>query len=113
VIEDAEIRGPIRLRLIEHVGFPLWDREDFLGDDYDELHAWLGLTRASYDALWAWQRQFDALEPGDRRALAALRAPGEQLRARLTAEFGGRWDVELEDVRSVPLRRRIGSWLRR
>ena len=96
--EGAEIRGPLRLRLIEHIGFPLWDSHDFLGDDFDELHAWLGLTRESYDALWAWQRAFDAVAPRDRTALAGLKAPGEALRARLEDELGDRWAVELEDV---------------
>jgi hypothetical protein len=35
----VEIRGPIVLRLVEHIGFPLRDAGAFISDDFEELHA--------------------------------------------------------------------------
>lgn len=39
-------------------GFPLWDDEGHLGDDFDYLHDKLGLDRELYEDLDAWNQAF-------------------------------------------------------
>jgi hypothetical protein len=90
---DDDVHGPIRLRLVEHVPFPLWDREEFLGDDFAELHAWLGITRATYDRLAGLQRDFEAAH---QHLTPELAATARSLADQLAAELNGRFEVRYQ-----------------
>lgn len=50
------VTPPLRLRALPHTAFPLWDAEEYLGDDVDWLHRHLGLSHETYGLLLAWQR---------------------------------------------------------
>lgn len=82
-----ELINPIRIRLVEQMPFPLWDGEDFLGEDFDELSAWLGISRSTYDALADLQRAFDEREPGEIILPAELAERRELVRTVLEAEL--------------------------
>jgi hypothetical protein len=100
-VDGASIHNPLRLRAVEYVEFPLWDAEEWLGDDFDWLHENLGLSWPSYEALTAWQAQFDELSTDSGAASeleerkAEHRETGAQLAARLSAELAPRFEVVL------------------
>ena len=96
-VPEVRVVGPLRLRLIQYVGFPLWDTDEHLGDEFDWFHEQLGLTRATYDALAQWYRRFEELvEVGIIDDFDELRAAGRELRDRVAAEVGPAYEVLLE-----------------
>jgi len=38
---------------------PFWEPDQLISDDFDELHAWLGISRETYDAAMAWSVRWD------------------------------------------------------
>lgn len=98
VAQDSDrIVGPLRVRAVEHVGFPLWDAEQWLGDAYEWLEQHLGLSRKSYDALARWQAELEEVAEVGPRERAEHRRAGEELAARLDAELAPRFRVVLAD----------------
>ncbi|HSX66282.1 hypothetical protein [Nocardioides sp.] len=92
---NAPLLNPIRIRLVEHVPFPLWDAEDFLGDDFTQLSEWLGLSRPTYEALASLQATYEAL--GSTNTLPDdLITQRELARAALVADLQGSYEVVVE-----------------
>lgn len=50
--EDPEVSG-VDLRPDEYAG-PFWEIGGSLGDDFDELHRWIGISRTLFDDVMAW-----------------------------------------------------------
>lgn len=99
---DTPPVNPIRLRPIDHINFPLWDAEDHLGDDFEWLHAALGLRRTTYDELARWQAEFERLrllasEVDNEQAWQAHARWGMGLRDQLADELAPRYSVEFDD----------------
>ena len=97
--DDAPLRGPIRLRPIQHIEFPLWDAEGWLGDDFDWLHETLGLAQGTYLALARWQSDFERQADFPRAGGAARDAfvrRGHELCERLRRDLSPRFEVVLE-----------------
>ena len=47
----------VRLEAVAHAG-PFWDDDSCLGDDFEELHHWLGISRSLYDDVMAWDAEY-------------------------------------------------------
>lgn len=64
--DDAPIRF-VTLRADEYAG-PFRGDHMSLGDDFDELHRWLGISRPLYDDVMAWNDEYvrlDGTKPDD------------------------------------------------
>jgi hypothetical protein len=98
---DQPLVGPIRLRPIQHIEFPLWDAEDNLGDDFDSLNESLGLSRDAYEQIALWQHSFEHLVASGSAATDAdwdlHFQQGAALRGMLAAELSPRFEVQLAD----------------
>jgi hypothetical protein len=60
---DEPVVGPVYISNGEpDVLVPLWSLEEgYLSEHFDELHRWLGISRALYDDLVEWQVDSNAL----------------------------------------------------
>lgn len=88
------IRGPIRIRQIENMEFPLWDSDEYLGDDYPWFERTLSLSSALYERLANWQHELNVgrMSKAERHE---HRLKGRDLRDRLEREVDGRFAVVL------------------
>ena len=77
----------VQLRVMEHAG-PFWARDECLSEDFDELHAGLGISRELYDDIMEWH-------VSSRVPTSEHIARGEALTMRLAREV----DVEVGAVR--------------
>jgi len=95
---DDYVEPPVRdvhLRVHEYGG-PFWYSEGGLGDDFDDLHEDLGISRGLYDDVMAWHSA--ALEAGAESA--AVFAAQQELLRRLAAEVGP--EIAVPAPRSAP-----------
>ncbi|GEP34726.1 hypothetical protein NSZ01_24940 [Nocardioides szechwanensis] len=96
--DDRYVDPPVRdvhLRVDEYGG-PFWYSEGCLGDDFDELHEDIGISRGLYDEVMAWHSA--SLAAGARSE--ALFVVEQGLLRRLAAEVGPA--VAVPPARSTP-----------
>ncbi|WP_182525468.1 hypothetical protein [Nocardioides dongkuii] len=74
-VRDVDIR-------VDEYGGPFWSSDGALGDDFEELRAWIGISRALYADVMAWHDAAQAAPV----ATATQRARQKLLR-RLAAEL--------------------------
>lgn len=83
----------VELRLGEDIP-PFWSEGTALGDDFDELHQDLGLSRGLFDDIMRWHESFvDGQRSGDGPTRAELKSAGRGLLRRLREEVPDRISV--------------------
>ena len=85
VDDDPEI-SEVWLDHDEYAG-PWRSNEGVLGDDYDELHRWLGISRQLYDDVMAWNDEAEGPLGHDPAVRLAVVELGRHLRERLRREL--------------------------
>ncbi|GAB2876423.1 hypothetical protein [Nocardioides pacificus] len=95
----------VLLRRETHAG-PFWSDEEHLSDDFEELHAWLGISRELYDDAMAWNEDYASLASTPSEAWEdAHFARAQDLLRRLRAEVPSGIRVpEPRETRPVELR---------
>ena len=79
----------VHLRAVPHAG-PFWDDDSCLGEGFEELHDWLGISRSLYDDVMAWN---DEYQRNGHKSGRAHRDQRDELMRRLADEVKPGTDV--------------------